>query len=235
MQLANRLWQSSLGKKYLMALSGCALFLFVVGHMIGNLQVFVGPEAINRYAHFLQTTPEILWPARLGLLGLVVLHVVTAVRLWLENRAARPTAYAVYAPMEATYSSRTMIVSGLIVAVFIIYHLLHFTVQKPPALNLAGQDFLQLHDTQQRHDVYRMVILGFRQPLVSGFYILGMALLCLHLRHGVQAWFQSLGWRSEAWRRPIDRLAWASALLIFAGNCSIPVSILLGFGREVAK
>ncbi len=235
MELANRLWRSSLGKKYLMALSGCALFLFVVGHMIGNLQVFLGPEALNRYAHFLQSTPEILWPARLGLLALVTLHVVTAIRLWAENRAARPVAYSTYTPIEASYASRTMVVSGVIVAAFIVFHLLHFTLQKPVGLNLSGQDFAQLHDAHQRHDVFRMVVVGFQQAPVSIFYIAAVGLLCLHLRHGLQAWFQSLGLRNEAWRRPIDTLAWVAAAVVFLGNSSIPVGILLGFGKDMVK
>jgi succinate dehydrogenase / fumarate reductase, cytochrome b subunit len=234
MELVNRLWCSSLGKKYLMALSGCALFLFVVGHMLGNLQIFLGPEAINRYAHFLQSTPEILWPARLGLLALVTLHMITAIRLWLENRAARPVAYASYTPMEATYASRTMLVGGVIIAVFVVYHLLHFTVQNP-AINLTGRDFVQFHDPTYGHDVFKMMVVGFNQPLVSAFYVVGMALLCLHLRHGLQAWCQSLGWRNEGWRGLIDTAAWWAAAVIFIGDCAIPLAILLGFGKEFVK
>jgi succinate dehydrogenase / fumarate reductase, cytochrome b subunit len=234
MELISRLWNSSLGKKYLMALSGCALFLFVVGHMLGNLQVFLGPEVLNRYAHFLQSTPEILWPARIGLLTLVAVHVVTAFRLWSENRSARSVSYAVYQPLAATYAARTMVVSGVIVATFIIYHLLHFTVQTP-AVNLTGQDFTTFRTADQHRDVFRMVVVGFRHPAVSGFYILGMALLCLHLRHGVQALFQSLGLRNEVWRCPVNGLAWGAATVIFVGNCSIPAAILLGFGKEIVK
>jgi succinate dehydrogenase / fumarate reductase, cytochrome b subunit len=234
MELVKRIWCSSLGKKYLMALSGCALFLFVLGHMVGNLQVFMGPEAINRYAHFLQTTPELLWPVRLGMLTLVALHGLTAVRLWLENRSARPVAYACYSPLESTYAGRTMIVSGLILALFVLYHLLHFTAQTT-AINLTGQDFVTFHDAQQRHDVFKMMVVGFGQPWVAGFYVLGMVLLCLHLRHGLQAWCQTLGWRNEAWRGIVDRGAWGAAAVIFMGNCSIPLAILLGFGKEAVK
>jgi len=234
MELIRRVWTSSLGKKYVMALSGCALFLFVVGHMLGNLQIFLGPEVLNRYAHFLQSTPEILWPARLGLLTLVCLHVITAFRLWRENRGARSVSYAVYEPLAATYAGRTMVVSGAIVAVFIVYHLLHFTVQTP-AVNLTGQDFASFRTSEQHRDVYRMVVVGFRHPGVSAFYILGMALLCLHLRHGVQALFQSLGLRNEVWRGAVNTLAWTAAILIFLGNCSIPVAVLLGLGKEIVK
>lgn len=234
MNLLTHAWRSSLGKKYLMAISGCALFIFVIGHMLGNLQIFLGPEAINRYAHFLQSTPEILWAERLGLLALVIIHIVTAVQLSRENKAARPVPYARTEYVAATYASRTMLMSGIIVAVFIAYHLFHFTAQTT-AMNLTGQDFAHFHDAEGRHDVFKMMVVGFRQPLVSAFYILGMALLCLHLRHGAQAWFQSLGWRKDAYAVALDRFAVISAIVIFIGNISMPVAILLGFGKEVLK
>jgi succinate dehydrogenase / fumarate reductase cytochrome b subunit len=215
------------GKKYLMALSGCGLFLFVTGHMIGNLQVFLGPEALNRYAHFLQSTKELLWPVRLGLLALVVVHVVVAFRLWLENRAARPVGYASVDPVEASYASRTMVFSGLVVAAFVVYHLLHFTV-RTPAVNLTGQDFAQLRDAAGQADVHRMVIVGFGHPLVSVFYLVGVGLLCFHLRHGLQAWFQSLGLHNDAWRDLIDRFALVAAIVLFAGYAVVPLSVVLG-------
>jgi succinate dehydrogenase / fumarate reductase, cytochrome b subunit len=124
--------RSSLGKKYVMAASGALLFLFVVGHLVGNLQFFLGPEAINRYGYFLQSNVELLWPARVGLLVAVTLHLWSAVILSLENRAARPIGYVGDpAAPAASYASRTMLMSGLIVATFIIYHLLHYTVQLP--------------------------------------------------------------------------------------------------------
>src|SRR5438093_11418441 len=128
-QLLKRMCGSSLGKKYLMAVSGCVLFLFVVGHLLGNLQIFLGPDVINRYGHFLQSNPELIWPARLVLLAMVGLHVWSAVKLSAENKAARPVAYAQYEPVGSSYASRTMLMSGLIILAFVIYHLLHFTVQ----------------------------------------------------------------------------------------------------------
>src|SRR5262252_2754080 len=112
MKVVTNIFSSSLGKKYVMAVSGLVLFLFVVAHLAGNLQIFLGPEAINRYGHFLQTNPEILWPARLGLLVLVVVHVGAAISLSAENRAARPVAYASYRPVGSSYASRTMLMSG---------------------------------------------------------------------------------------------------------------------------
>src|SRR5437899_2408277 len=121
MSLLNRIVASSVGKKYVMAITGCALFLFVIFHMLGNLQIFLGPEALNRYANFLQGNPEIIWPARLGLLLMVVLHIAAAVKLSAENKAARPIPYAQYETVAASYASRTMLMSGIIVLVFVIY------------------------------------------------------------------------------------------------------------------
>lgn len=236
MKLLRRLFLSSLGKKFLMAVSGAALFAFVIGHMLGNLQVFLGPDAINAYAHFLQTTPEILWTARLGLLAMVTLHVWSAIVLTVENRAARPVPYDRATPVAASYASRTMIWSGAIVAAFVIYHLLHYTVLVP-ALNLTGQDFAgpAFVDGKGRHDVYRMVIVGFRQPVVAGFYIVAVSLLCLHLGHGVSAMFQSLGLKNKTWGPLIDRLAMIGAGVLWLGYLLVPVAVLLGFGKGVLK
>lgn len=230
MKIILKFFRSSLGKKYIMAITGLGLFAFVIGHMLGNLQIFLGPEPINRYAHFLQSTPELLWPARIGLLILVGLHIWSAIRLAAENKAARPIGYAGQpAPVAASYASRTMLLSGLIVATFIVYHLLHFTV-KVPAINLTGQDFRMLVDPESHHpNVYRMMVTGYSNAWVSGFYILGMALLCLHLSHGVSALFQSLGLKSKSLGPLIDRFAIVAAAIIFLGNCSIPVAVLLGY------
>src|SRR5437016_14495974 len=118
MNIVANLFNSSLGKKYIMAISGGALFLFVIGHLLGNLQIFLGAEAINRYGHFLQSNPELIWPARLFLLLMLVLHVWAAVKLSLENKAARPVGYANWEPAGATYASRTMLMSGIIIFVF---------------------------------------------------------------------------------------------------------------------
>jgi succinate dehydrogenase / fumarate reductase cytochrome b subunit len=232
--MITRLFESSLGKKYLMTVSGFVLFLFVIGHLVGNLQVFLGPEAINRYGHFLQSNYELVWPARIALLGLVLLHIWSAARLSVENRAARPISYAVYQPLGSTYASRTMLMSGLIVLVFIIYHLLHFTVQVQ-YINLTGRNFEIFMDPEKRHDIFKMMVVGFNNGWVSGFYILGMALLCLHLSHGVSSMFQSIGWKNETYRPLLDKGARVLAVLIFVGYTSIPVAILLGYGKEALK
>ena len=210
-----------------MALSGAALFGFVIAHLLGNLQIFIGPEPLNRYGHFLQTTPELIWPARIGLLVLVLLHIASAVALTKQNRAARPVGYGDYKVVAASYASRTMMMSGLIVLVFIIYHLLHFTIQTPE-INFTGQDFKTLHDEQGRHDIYRMMIVGFKRPLVSLFYVIGVGLLCLHLSHGVSSMFQSMGWKNKAYGAFLDKFAIVASVIIFLGYISIPAAVLLG-------
>jgi len=235
MNIVTNLFKSSLGKKYITAISGAALLLFVVGHLLGNLQLFRGAQAINRYAHFLQSNKEILWPARFGLLIMVALHLWSAVKLSAENKAARPIGYADNpVPVAASYASRTMLMSGLIIAAFVLYHLLHYTVQVR-SLNFTGKDFLALHDAEGRHDVFRMMVIGFSQPLVSGFYILAMGLLCLHLSHGVSAMFQSLGLKNPVYGSLIDRFAKTVAGVIFLGYISIPIAVLLGYGREALR
>jgi succinate dehydrogenase / fumarate reductase cytochrome b subunit len=230
MKIFTNLFTSSLGKKYLMAATGFILFLFVLGHLAGNLQIFLGPEAINRYGHFLQSNVELIWPARIALLLMLGVHLWAATKLSAENRAARPQAYARHVSPGSTYASRHMLMSGLVVLVFVIYHLLHYTIQAK-AVNLTGRDFAELVDPEQRHDVFRMMVVGFSNGWVSGFYILGIGLLCLHLSHGASSMFQSLGWRNEGYRPALDTLARVVAVLVFLGYVSIPVAILLGYGK----
>lgn len=222
MSVLARLIQSSLGKKYLMAVTGLGLFVFVIGHMAGNLQIFLGPEAINRYGHFLQTTPEILWPARIGLLALVAIHIATGIALSIENRQARDRAYEVKRVVDATLASRTMLVSGCVIFAFVAFHLAHYTLQ------VIHPEFRDLHDAQGRHDVYRMMVLGFSNEYVSVFYILSVGLLCYHLSHGVGAMFQSLGLENEVYRARIDRFAQVAAVVIFAGYAAVPLSVMAG-------
>ena len=221
-----RLFTSTLGRKFIMAVTGGALFLFVVGHMVGNLQFFLGADAINRYAHFLQSNLELLWPARIGLLAMVALHVWSAISLSRENKAARPVPYADWQPNKASYASRTMMMSGLIVAAFIVYHLLHYTVMVRE-INMSGQDFHTLVDAEGRHDIYTMMVIGFSQPLVSLFYVIAVGLLCLHLSHGVSAMFQSLGLKNHVYAPFIDKGSKLAALALFLGYVAIPISVLL--------
>jgi succinate dehydrogenase / fumarate reductase cytochrome b subunit len=234
MNITKRIFQSSLGKKYIMAGSGLCLFGFLAGHLVGNLQIFLGPEAINRYGHFLQSNPELIWPARIGLLVLVALHIWSAVKLEVENRSARPVGYGEYQPVGSSLASRTMLLSGLIVFCFIVYHLLHYTF-KVEAINLVRQNFAAA-DYQEpikglaietQLNIYKMMVTGFSHPAVAFFYVLGVGLLCLHLSHGASSLFQSLGWKNKAWAPLLNCGAKAVATLIFLGYISIPAAILL--------
>jgi succinate dehydrogenase / fumarate reductase cytochrome b subunit len=232
MNSVGKFFSSSLGKKFVMAGSGCVLFLFVVGHMVGNLQIFLPPEAINRYARFLQSNLELLWPVRLVLLAMVALHVWSAIQLSLENNAARPVGYAISTPYAASYASRTMLVTGIVVAAFILYHLLHYTL-RVEAVNGASVPFSSLKDPLTGHnDVYAMIVAGFSVWYVSLFYLVGVGLLCFHLSHGIAAMFQSLGLKNQVYGPCIDRAAKVIALVLFLGYASIPASVMLGHGKD---
>ena len=235
MNAMKNIFGSSLGKKYIMALTGGAMFLFVIAHLLGNLQIFLGAESINRYGHFLQSNVELVWPARLFLLLMIGLHIWSAISLTRENRAARPEQYVDWKPNSATYASRTMLMSGLVVGAFIIYHLLHFTAQVK-YINLTGQNFVEFTDPEKRHDIFRMMVVGFSNRWVCLFYVVGIGLLCLHLSHGVSAMFSSLGWRNHAYSPLLVKGARLVSILIFIGYVSIPISIFVfGFGKEALK
>lgn len=213
---------SSTGKKYLMAISGLALVGFIAGHLAGNLQIFLGAEAVNRYAAFLHSTGEILWVARIGLIAMVLIHIVTAISLTLENRAARPQAYAGKSYIEASYASRTMPMSGLIILAYLVYHLLHFTLHKIHPEFAGGVDALG------RPDVYRMVVSSFQQPAIALIYIIANCLLGMHLSHGLYSMVQSLGFLRESARPGLRLGARVAGFAIFAGYASIPLSVWLG-------
>lgn len=230
MNVAN-IFTSSVGKKFVMAVTGLALFIFVLLHLAGNLQVFLGPEALNRYGNFLQSNTELLWPARIILIILVALHIWAAVKLTLQNRAARPQRYAKYDTVVASYASRTMIWSGLIVLAFIIYHLLHFTAEVQ-TVNMTGKNFKDLVDVNGHHDVFAMMVIGFEKPVVAAFYIFAMFLLFAHLSHGLGAMFNSLGWKSPAYKGLIEKFAKVVSWLIFLGYITIPIAIQLGYGKS---
>ncbi len=234
--------RSSLGSKYLMALTGLGLTGFVIVHMVGNLQVFAGPEALNAYAQNLKNLPVLLWSARLGLLAIFVAHIVYGVRLSLANRAARPVPYAYKTYREATLASRTMLPTGLLVLAFVVFHLLHYTfglvTQAPVRNTTTGEitytEYLTLEentskdpkDPKYRHDVYAMTIYGFRNPAVSVAYVVAMALLAFHLSHGFQSLFQSLGLNHPRWMPLLKKTSFAVAILVFVGNAIMPLAVL---------
>jgi succinate dehydrogenase / fumarate reductase cytochrome b subunit len=229
MNLIERVWQSSLGKKYIMALTGAALLVFVIGHLIGNLQVFGPPELINRYGHFLKSKPELLWAVRIGLLACVALHIAAAVSLTAMSQSAREGSYLGGSSYGSTLASRTMLASGFVIFAFVLYHLTHFTVLLP-AVNGVG-DFRTLQatlpDGQKTHDVYAMMILGFQVWWVVVFYLIAMALLFMHLSHGAASMSQSLGWRNHVWWPRISAFAKIVSLALLVGYAAIPIAIYL--------
>lgn len=223
MNILSAFYQSSVGKKIIVAITGIILILFVIGHLLGNLQIFIGPDWINGYSQHLHDLGPLLWLIRVFLLITVVLHIYFTILLAIENRRARPEAYADRRYVKATFASRHMVMSGLIVLAFIIYHLAHFTVR------VTDRRFgLLKADPLGRYDVYSMMVYGFQNYFVSGFYALGLFLLALHLSHGSSSFFQSLGFNDK---KLTSRLALGGrvfAWLLFAGYTSIPVAILLG-------
>jgi succinate dehydrogenase / fumarate reductase cytochrome b subunit len=237
MNAARAFFRSTLGKKYVMAITGFLIFAYVVLHMAGNLQIFLGQDVVNTYAAFLKSEPFLLWGVRIGLMAMLILHVWSAIKLSAENKRARPVSYGQFRPVASTYASRTMLMSGLIILAFFIYHILHFTVALPEVNLLAktegfpNANFEELRDEKGRHDVYRMVVMGFSSLPVSVFYIAAMSLLCLHLSHGLSSMFQSLGLKNGKHAVWMDRFARGMALIILIGNSSIPIAILLGYGR----
>jgi len=209
-----RFWDSTIGKKVVMAVTGILLVTFVIGHMLGNLQMFIGAEAMNRYAAFLKSTGELLWLARAGLLIAAVLHIVSAVQLTMINRAARPEAYAKSQPAVSTIASRTMRFGGVFLAVFIIFHLGHFTLGTfHPAFSHTG--------------VYGNVIIGFRSPWVVLFYVIAMVFLGLHLFHGAWSGFRTLGLARPSAEPMHRRIALWLAIAVWAGFTVIPVAVFL--------
>jgi len=213
-------WASTNGKKVVMAMTGAILFLFVVGHMLGNLQVFEGPEKLNAYGRFLHGVPELLWAERIGLLSAVILHIWASVGLVVRKTQARPVGYSKKDNIASSYASRTMYWSGPILLAFIIYHLLHLTA----GVVHPGTDYVE-------GDIYHNVVSGFRVWWVSAWYILSMILLGLHIRHGAWSMFQSLGINHPRHTPILNKAAAVLAVVIVLGFISIPLSVLVGLVR----
>jgi succinate dehydrogenase / fumarate reductase cytochrome b subunit len=216
-------YNSSIGKKMIVALTGIVLIVFVVGHLLGNLQIFLGPEWVNGYAQHLRDLGPLLWLIRGFLLVTVLVHIYVTIRLAVDNRRARPRNYREKEHVKATFASRHMVVSGLVVFAFIVFHLLHFTGRR-----FNPQFPLLKNDPLNHYDVYSMMVYGFQNIYVSAFYVIGLFLLTLHLTHGASSFFQSLGLNNKSLT---PRLAWGArifAWLIFIGYTSIPVAVLLG-------
>ena len=209
-------YRTTVGKKAVMAVTGVILFGFVIGHMAGNLQFFLGRETMNNYAQKLHSLGALLWAVRLALLAAVGLHIWAAVQLALLQRDARPIGYAKFKPQGSTYASRTMYWSGPIIAFFVVYHLLHLTTGS-------------VHPNYEYLNAYDNLVIGFKQPLVSLFYIVAMSLLGLHLYHGVWSMFQSLGLAHPRYTPKIKAFAKLFTFVIVLGFIAVPIAILGGF------
>jgi len=210
-------WGSTVGKKIVMAVTGAILFLFVIGHLAGNLQVYEGPAKLNAYGAFLHSIGEVLWPVRIILLICVTLHIIATVQLALRKKRARPVGYSRKQAIASSYASRTMYWSGPIVLAFIIFHLLHLTAGyiQPGAAFIEG-------------DVYHNVVSGFQVWWVSLSYIVAICLLGVHLRHGLWSMFQSIGFLQAQHTAALKKTALVIAVLIVLGYISIPITVLLG-------
>lgn len=227
-----RFWNSSIGKKLVVAVTGLILVGFLLGHMAGNLLIFQGRADLNDYAEFLHHMLHGwgVWIVRAGLLGAFVLHIVATVSLVRQNRAARDTRYACDATMRASTSSKIMIWSGLTVVAFVIFHIFHFTVRLSPELaNMKDPA------DPDRHDVYGMVIAGFQNPWVVLFYIVAVSLLCSHLSHGIASVFQTLGLRTVKTRFAIKNLGLGISILLWLGFLSIPFLVGTGVLKDDRK
>lgn len=210
-------WQSTNGKKVVMAVTGAILFLFIIGHLLGNLLVFAGRERYNSYASILHFDDTLLWIVRSILIVSVVLHITATVQLALRNKRARPVEYSQKKSINSSYASRTMYWSGPIILAFVIFHLLEFTA----GYIHPGSQFIE-------GDVYHNVIAGFSVWWISAWYIFSMILLGFHLRHGIWSMFQSVGYNHPRHTPLLKKAAFIIAILIVLGYISIPISVLAG-------
>lgn len=216
----SRISKTSIGKKLLMSATGLGMLGFVIGHLLGNLKVFFGPEELNSYAKWLEDHPGVTWPTRIALLLFIGTHIVQGVKLWLGNRAARPTRYVKEATLRASFASRYMLFSGLLMLTFVVFHLAHFTFM------LTDPAYKSLQDAAGRHDVYLMVTTAFQNPILAGSYMTAMALLGLHLWHGFASLFQTVGLNHSAYNQPVRNGAKTLVVLLVLGFWSIPVAVL---------
>lgn len=225
-----RFYASSVGKKYVVALTALGLLGFLPVHVIGNLLIFDQTKvALNEYAHFLHTFGHGagVWAFRIGLLAMFVIHVVATIQLARQNRAARGAdGYAVKTPQASSIGSRTMIISGLIILSFVVFHILHYTVRVSPAYRALPPFLL---DGKEVFDVYAMVVMGFQYLPSTIFYVVGVTLLCLHLSHGVASVFQTLGLRSRKSADLIKVMGKAYAIFIWVGFLAVPLAVAFGF------
>jgi len=206
-----------------MAVTGLMLVCFITVHLMGNLSVFAGADGINAYAKHLHDLGPLVWVFRLAMLGLFAVHITFGIQLYLENKAATPETYAVQKTLVTTFSAKTMIFTGLIILTFLVYHLLHFTVQVTnPEISASHLPL----DAAMRPDVFSMVVLSFQKVFISVIYIIAMVALFLHLSHGVSSWVQTLGWSTGPSQDKVTAIGKIVAIVYGLAYIAIPLFIL---------
>ena len=213
---------SSIGRKILMAITGMCLIGFVTGHLLGNLQIFIGQDQLNTYAQALKNLGFVTYLIRAIILVIAILHIYSGLLLYFHNKASRPVDYKFNNTIQASLASRTMVWSGLGIFFFVVYHLLHYT------FIVTNPEYANLHDNLGRHDVYSMIVLGFQNYFISAVYIIAMLFLAYHLSHAVSSLFQSMGWNKKELEHKLKLIANAYAILILIGYVSIPIAIMTG-------
>ncbi len=216
-----RLFSDSIGRKAVVALTGLFMLLFIVTHLLGNSTIFAGPDGINAYAEKLHGLGPFVLVFRIFMAAMLCLHVIFAVLLTLENRAANPGKYAVKKMLKATFASETMIWTGLLLLAFIVYHLLQFTIRVTPDVVLGN-------DAKNRFDVFTMVFSSLRITPIALLYVAAMVTLFLHLSHGIQSIFQTFGLNNDKTMPQFGALGKILSALFLVGYSAIPVLILAG-------
>ena len=217
-----RLFSDSIGRKAVMAITGLLMVVFVVGHLLGNLTIFRGPNGINAYAEGLHKLAPVVWGNRLVMGLAVLLHVILAVQVTLENSAAKPDKYAVAKSLRATFFSKNMIWTGLVIGVFVGYHLLHFTFRVTPGVVAINEI------STGRFDVYTMVVDALSKGMIGLAYVVAVAALFGHLVHGIQSMFQTLGLSNNTMLPRWGIVGKVLSAVFFIGFASIPFAILAG-------
>ncbi|MBD3168221.1 MAG: hypothetical protein GF307_01980 [candidate division Zixibacteria bacterium] len=215
----------SIGMKVVMAVTGASFILFIIGHLMGNMQIFIGQEQFNAYAAFLQGLGELLWIERVLIFTFFAIHIFYGIKLYFENSGARGVSYKKFNPSQTTYTARTMIWSGLALLAFVVFHIAHFTA------HVVYPEYAHLEDALGRHDAYTMVVVGFQHAWVSILYIISMGFLAFHLSHALPSLFQTIGLIHPNLRNKERVIGRLFALIIFLGYVSIPVAIMAGIVR----
>ena len=221
MRRLRRFASSSIGAKQIVAITGLLLLLFAIQHMIGHLQMFGGRHLYNAYANFLQDLWEVKWPSRVILLIALFVHLGAALWVSARNRAARPVPYARYAPITSSVVARSMAFTGVAVFAFLAFHIVHFTagLVQPAYFHQPAREGV---------DTYGMFVHGFQNAAIYAIYMVGTAVVSLHLGHGAASWAQTLGWRPQL---DLVRLGRIVALVLFLGFALPPTAVLLGVIR----